>query len=344
MNFIEFKEVINEKYALTNERYKKETAKVIDFVSNKNRKSIIRRLNSGDNDQIKKVMDKIERDVKNIMDYQKDKEIRLVSDTDVLYVDILLKEIESNIEEIRLQLFNSKEVPFANLEDSSNWIYEMSNIIDNKKAYNKNLNNFKNIFNGQTYKVKTISFRNGDNKIERITSEYNNKLSYLKYCVEKLSNYSRFSEADITTYILVGLKPEFPRYKLTTHTSGQVLPDGKKRISTWFTIELNAGDIRFDEIKEIYDFYRKKLNIKSEKPVKEDSNKLVDFIINEIKELPPGYHLKSNGKKTPRGTGDKMYWEEVLLKWNEAHPDTAYKRWDYIEKAYYRTIIKKKGV
>lgn len=347
MNFEEFRKSIIEKYSFINERHRKEILNIAEHVLNKNYNAINNILNSNDSNQILKLTKKIERDIKKIWDYQEYKKKEVISESDTLYADILLKEIEPSIEEIRLKLFNTIEAPFSNLEDSSNWICEMSNIIDNQEAHERKLWIAKHLHKGIKYEEVLLPFRNKDNKIDFAASEYNNNLKYLKYYVEKLSKYTRFNECDIVTYILTGKKPEFHRFKTTKYTEWIVLPNGKKRVNTWFTVDLNAGDIKFDEIKKIYDFYREKLNVKAQKPLKENSHVLIDFINNEIGELPPGYSLKSMGKKVPKGTGDKMYWEKVLLLWNEKYPENQYKRWDYIEKAYYRiihVINKKKGV
>ena len=274
---------------------------------------------------------------KHIMEYKENEKKNMISKSDTLFVDLILKEIEPVINAIRFELFNSEIVPFRTLEDQEKWIYEMNSIADREKNIEKKIKEFEKIFNGGAFKEEYISFKSSENKVNYISCEYNKKLYLLKKACIKLSKYTRFSESDIATFILTGIKPEFPRYRIKAEKeifNDLYIPGCKGRTNKWFTIELNASDIRFDEIKQIYDYYRNSLGIKDQKPIKEKSKKLIDFI-HELNEIPP--------EKGPKGTGTKAYWERALILWNEKYPEMKYKHWESIMKAYDK-VIEKKGV
>lgn len=288
-------------------------------------------------DKINQYAESIIKGAKHIMEYKEKEKKDMISKSDTLFVDLILKEIEPVINAIRFELFNSELIPFKTLKDQEKWIYEMNSIADYEENIEKKIKEFKKIFEGGAYKEGYLSFKNNENKVNYIPCEYNKKLYLLKKACIKLAKYTRFSESDIVTFILTGVKPEFPRYRIKAEKeifNDLYIPGCKGRTNKWFTIELNASDIRFDEIKQIYDYYRNSLGIRDKKPIKEKSKKLIDFI-HELDEFPPD--------KGPKGTGTKAYWEKVLQQWNERYPEMKYKRWEGIMKAYDK-VIEKKGV
>jgi len=188
--------------------------------------------------------------------------------------------------------------------------------------------------NGKTFYEGKLFFKDRLGKIQSVASEYNNKLYILQKACKNISECTGFKEPDAVMYILNGSIPTFPRYVATLQMSGHTLPLCKPISRTWVTIKLNVSDIQSDEIKLIYDYYRETLNIKSQKPIRDKTKKIIDFVYKQD-ELPP--------PKGSKGSGTKGYWINVLNKWNALNPNMKYSRWESLMKAY-DNAMKKKGV
>lgn len=265
------------------------------------------------------------------------KEKTLESTTTKLYSDHLFEWLNFAAERVRRDIFGSPDIPFASYDEAILWIEEkqaelysdenMQKAILFDQKYDELRSQVKNNeligiigkpFIYLPYKLEV----NEDGLTCQVVArfEHSKELRILQRESESLTMISRFSQYEIVKFILCGEKPELIRYDV------KVLEGSRKSI----VITINTPDLRFDEIKEIYNMYRKEFRVKHKKRLNPKQEKILSL----VKEL----------EETLKNKGTKEYYTKLFEEWNSRYPDEKYSNWQSLLKAHKNIVDKIKNI
>jgi hypothetical protein len=189
------------------------------------------------------------------------------SKTDI-YSDDILVVLGNWAKRIRKQVFNSEEIPFESYEKAIEWIDSIQDdyFENHKEIYSKKealfdayYNELKKLMkNGEALSYGFIGFLNISLPYKKIILDdkerlqaahymFSKELQTITYEIHEMSLMLRIEHYDLIQYLLAGIKPELTRYQVSK------LNGPRKTIE----IKINVSDLTFEEIKDIYDIYRK---------------------------------------------------------------------------------------
>lgn len=227
------------------------------------------------------------------------------------------------------------------MDEARQWIEDKSNepidheIQKKKENLHKLFNEFSEmvikgeIVGGLGLSRKTLDYPGADGWVHRVTSTYNKILSVLERASAKISKATGFIPATVTALILTGEIPEYKRFKVGVRENYSLLPTGESIYRNIVNIEILVSDLSFNEIKNIYDFYRNALKVTGKKRITEKQKALLAFI--DDYGQPPSRDSK----------GHVDYWTATKEAWNLKHSDLVkYTTWEGIRKAYFGALEK----
>lgn len=151
------------------------------------------------------------------------------------------------------------------------------------------------------------------------------KLTALAYETEKIERATGFNQASLVMYVLSGIKPLLPRYRISIKTHAYTMPNKEQLTSREVELVFRCRDLKFGDLLRIHKEIKKSLSLKREIPLKEKSERVYKL----IKELGPPPH-------GIRGKRNKQYWEKAKGSWNNRYPDEQYKDWRAVVQQYDR--------
>ena len=250
--------------------------------------------------------------------------------------DILIQKIYPSVTQTRKELFGSEDAPFLlDMESAANWIKQKAAepIPEDIKRKKENFQKicdmyFEGLKNNEIHgsfglSTELLDFPGQEGWVERVASSDNPLLNKLQQQVKSISNATGFPQYMITCFILTDMKPSLVRYRLKHSINSSCLPSGEWINRDIVNFEINASDLTFSEIKEIYDKYKTSLNTKRQKSITPKQKELLS-LVTKLGDVP------INGK------GTKEYWERAKESWNELFPGEKerYDSWEGIRKAY----------
>ena len=279
----------------------------------------------------------------------------LTPDT-LLTSSFLAEKITPWIETIRTELFGSPTVPFKNVTNSEQWIKQQEHLepsldYDAMEPLLKMVYAFKEQHYPIDFQVGYPSFpylgsdgRLNFAKIARkapqdwsmpqMREDYRNysKLNWLENEIRIMTRATGFTQPSLTQFALTGTEPILPRYKSMSRRVYQSLPSGEQMQLVHVSIDINAKDLTFEELRRLYNDFRELLQLKKHR-LREGVELVKSHI--EIYQF-----VKANGGPL-EGKGTVKHWESMKGKWNNSHPqDKHYATWKGIKLAYDRIIRK----
>jgi hypothetical protein len=266
----------------------------------------------------------------------------LIGEYDQLTTDALLGQVMPYIQTVRRQIFGSPDAPFKTTREAIRWIENkdeepLPEDIKRKKDRLIELHNqyVDMVKKGEVagarlgWKREFLDYPGADGWTHCVVSSGKVDLEILEKASTSIAMATGFQAAQVTAYILTGIKPTCPRFQAVLKQRLNELPTGEaiKRCSA--EVIINASDLSFDDVKRIYGFYREVLNIKGVKSATDKQKNLLSFVL--AWPTPPPENRK----------GTKAYWENVMSAWNnEVSEDLAYTSWEGIRKAYLGAVKK----
>lgn len=258
---------------------------------------------------------------------KKFRERTIKSVSTLLYSDDISSELLDMVEITRLMIFGQKEAPFKTHHEAYDWIKELESDywLEEETVKKRDLFNTKfyelydkavigELVGTATRNYKTIPFYKEDkNDYEEqsgVYYEHSWHLKKLQYKSELISKMFNFSQSEILKLILLNEKPELVRYDIKKH-------EGKRES---LVVTFNTSDITLEEIKQIYDIYKRELKVKKKKKFSEKQERL----LNLVNELKPKIQNKSFSDT----------YSAILNEWNSRYPEDAYSTYQGIYKAH----------
>lgn len=267
--------------------------------------------------------------------------------------DFLADKIRPWVETVREELFHATKPPFATLIEAEQWMESQSKFPtkeDFTKIYKAQmaLEELK-LYEGHPFRMNAImrSFSylgtNGRYKIVYIrepapqdwgvpqmreeASKYA-PFNWLENETRIMARATGFTQLSLVQFVLVGTQPLLPRYVATGYGNYQALPSGEVMQPVRIDVEIRSKDLTFEELRRIYNDYRRILPLKKNKMLNRGHWEVYQL----VGEMGP-----------PPGKGTVAYWESVRQRWNESHKgqkDRQYATWKGMQKAYDRIIQK----
>lgn len=270
-------------------------------------------------------------------------------ETNTILLSEMIKTLEKEMEPIRIKLFGHKNPPFNDFKEAVYWIdaemkkkdfdeahkkYKLYNEareninaqINQEEFYGDHLNG--ELKYGITFKKEINNSEYGTVKINQDYLSYKTKNQYiyaeshyvyhsenlleLSMKLNELSLRYRIDEFELLHLFMCGTAPSIKRWESLVHVI-----DGKK---ARFEIIINSPDLTLDELKIVYNDYRREMNVKSKKRFSQKQERIIN-LINEFGEPPE-----------EKGRSD--YFKELMLRWNSKYPDNKYSTWQTLYKAY----------
>lgn len=224
----------------------------------------------------------------------------------------ILKLISPEIKKLRNELFSTEDPPFSNSPKKAlDWI---------KREAKRDIQKVRSLTEDERKKRllrnRFIYYPGKDGWKEYIQLWENTLLAKLEEETRRILDRTYFNQWSLIGYVLAGIRPNYPLYRFSTHSSvfkGE--PSGKK-----ITIELYRP-ISKEFFLKLHTKVREAFGIKEKSILNEKHNRIHEFI--ERHGGPP------EGKK-------KEFWFKVCKEWNKKYPDDKYSDSDNLRKAYQR--------
>lgn len=251
--------------------------------------------------------------------------VRQVTQQDIVNSDYLIEQIAPSVEQIRKTLFGDCNPPFDSIAAAVSWIRKKAAEPLPPDIKAKEERGFKEyerlcelIISGKAIGLfgvsrNSLDFPGDDGFVTSIPVVEQTDLATLAAAVKRISNATGFREYAVTVHILTGLKPILPRVSTSVRPSWHELPAGNHLWRKQAVIEINVADLTFDELKEIYDNYRKELDVVKKKPLNKQQIKL--------------YNLVASKGGPPR-KGVTAFWKAIQEEWNGDASNSPYKTWE----------------
>ncbi|HUU51375.1 MAG TPA: hypothetical protein VMW81_10530 [Nitrospinota bacterium] len=253
---------------------------------------------------------------------------------DIIRSNFLLKKIDPWVKNTQKKIFNSIKPPF-NWNEAIEWIEkEAKKYIKNKD--DMEINKVKELreelgkelakeYKILSEKIYLLPYVKKDNEWVQKIHAIGLKLSTLECETRRMSKATGFNQASLVMFVLIGIKPLLPRYKISISIPVYIMPNKEQIISKEVEIVFRCRDLKFRELYEMYKKIRKQLNIEREIPLKGKSER-VNELIEELGQPPLG----------TRGKRNQRYWEKAKDLWNNRNPDEQYSDWRGIAQQYDR--------
>lgn len=251
---------------------------------------------------------------------------------DLITSDYLLKQVAPSVEQARKELFGSTAPPFDSIKAAVSWIKKKAAEPlppDVKAKKERGHHEYKRLADmvakdeavGQFGIHRSSLDFPGDGIVESIPVTDQTDLARLSGYVRRISSATGFPEYFVTTHILTGIEPIVPRVKVSCRPSWHELPAGNSLWRKKFVIEINAADLSFEELRNIYSAYRNGLNISRKKPPSKDQVKLYNLV-------------KDKGWPPEDRKGTVAFWKSVQGAWNDIPGTKKYKSWEGVYQRY----------
>ena len=221
--------------------------------------------------------------------------------------EFLVDKITPWVEDVRQDLFYSREAPFKTAMEASEWLTdviakEIEVIEANSRGTMNSWTNFLLRNHPSVYYYK-------------LHKEHGAPLPniFLVRWAEEIAKATGFNNADVELYILTGTNPTLQRMEEKIHE----VPLGEDWISRFVTVTIR-GEISYKEFFDLYQRVRDKLRIRRSKPLNEKHLQL--YCLVKLKGGPVC------------GKGAVAFWESINQEWH----NPASKTWKGAKVAYVR--------
>ncbi len=267
--------------------------------------------------------------------------------TDALYSETQLRHLAQRVEQLRRELFDCPEPRFATEQEAADWIKEVGDSDyarerrrqhDTQQERQKALEEISRLANEHLIEVDltttSLPYRTHQRPDRPVTSMPTipgTTLHKLAHGTERMARYTKFSQADLVTYVLTDLPPEIPRITLTrTESYYAATAGGEKFLNKSANIEVNTPNLTRDELRDVHKGVRGHITGKSKKG---------EFDPEQIRV----WELVRERGGPPREYGGKgRFWEEILEAWQSEQPaprngeNLRYTTARGVESAYYK--------
>jgi len=269
----------------------------------------------------------------------------LTSDS-LLTSDFLADRILPWIELVRTELFGSRDAPFHGIRQSEQWIDQQAKdqrLLPVGGKFDEPISSGR--FRLAVPPKRTFEYMGEDGKVHKVTmtdihiGEWKDPelrprrteqgipaLRWLENETRIMARSTGFTQPALIQFILVGVRPVLPRYQVRGETVYQVTPAGDILQPFHVEIEIRARDLGFEELRQIYQIYRRQLQSRKAKALNEEH-----WLI---------YRLVKERGGPLSGKGSVQFWKSVMEEWNTLHPEKRYSHWKGI-KIIYERIIKR---
>ena len=211
-----------------------------------------------------------------------------ITSGNMLDSEILIEKITPYIEDVRKQIFGTK-LPFDTIKKAVQWIEQKAKeplppVTEKKiqrfeKAFSKVVDLFlKNPFpctiSSPQYPILKYP---GEKAVQKVPA-INPDLLRIKEAVDKLVPATSFMPHAITAFLLTGIAPIIPRVIMREKRINQKIPLNSECQRFSLSLEINARDLTFKELKTIYDRIQERLHIKKKKRLNQKHEKLYQIV------------------------------------------------------------------
>jgi hypothetical protein len=278
------------------------------------------------------------------LENRKNKPKILFSDQDIFTSDYLAEKVRPWAEKVRQEIFGSRQAPFdGDLWAGIEWIEQTSKEplpvdlqekVDkfNKIFYEVNaLQEKGEILGSVTWKNETLDYPGRDGWSHSVVVRKKTDLYKLSEAARGISSATGFSNISVIPFILSGIAPLIPRASIAPLFNWSELPAGGSIRRTYISIEINAADFTFDELKAVYDHYRASLKVKKQRPLDDEQIALFDLVA-------------AKGGPPLEGKGTVEFWNEILKVWNTMPGNKPVGKWESLYKRYARVMQKMNNI
>jgi hypothetical protein len=238
---------------------------------------------------------------------------KLVPSPDVLLTsDALIRKITSWTELIRMEIFGSPQPPFRNYQALEGWLQAQAKQV----LHAAKLTGLKSLFffhsvwyfdsKGKSAHVPIYEPVPPQWSLAQERPNHNkfSSINWLQNEVHLMSQATGFSEESLTVFVLMGIEPILFGYEWKLGMLPQETPQGDRIIHRSFTVTFHRADIKFDELRDIYNTYRHELGFKRGKSLKPEHKEIYELV--QRKGGPPKDDVIA-------------FWESVKAEWNANH-------------------------
>lgn len=233
----------------------------------------------------------------------------------------LCEKITPWVENVRQDIFGSSKPPFKDdIEKAVSWIHrkakEPLSEKDLKKRQRilKKFDEIGTLIQGIPWTISwnrpILTFPGNKGYIEKVPADHPLELSNLEKVVNEMSKATGFEKYALTAFILTGIEPILSRVTVKHNNVMQTLPTGESLRRFNIAFDINSRDLTFEEIKELYDTYRKELRISKKKKI-------------TTKQMRLYYLVKEKGYPDKNKT---IFWTDIAKQlgykgWRQAYID-----------------------
>lgn len=192
----------------------------------------------------------------------------------LLTSEYLCEKITPWVESIRETIFNQKEPPFENdIDKAISWIKKKAEEPLTQKEKKKRdilLKKIDEIEKLQvpwsvSYNIPILTYPGKKGYVEKVFADYPSDLSRLEKTINEIANATGFEKYSLTVFILTGIEPILSRVIVRHQNIMQRLPTGENLKRFNIALDIKTNDLTFEEIKKIYEVYRKQLRVSKKK-------------------------------------------------------------------------------
>jgi|GEM_PF-5130316 hypothetical protein len=218
--------------------------------------------------------------------------------------DVITREIEPQIKQIRMDFFGSVEAPFFSYDDVKKWITQSQ--ISEVDAIIRG----RTIENGQL----TICVFND------VSCFGDAPPGILQHRVGEFADSIGADPESLFYHVLTNAKPIFPKIKVISRTQ----TDLQGHVGQLYSLEIS-----FRSAPNMNDMRRIQKMIKTEMKV---------LTVKELTGWHVEFYYMVTKKGIPSGNGKKKFWEDITSEWNRTHNKNQFSSWK-IANIYYNRII-----
>ncbi len=250
--------------------------------------------------------------------------------------DYLVQIIGGWAEQIREELFGDLNPPFpGDIEGAASWVEATAKMDADNAGPAPDRAEAGGLQPGIGFLMRDI-YIPAENNVRSIWVRPGTLLYNLSRRVDNLASATGFRKHALTLYLLTGLEPILPRVNICVNLGRADLPyprgesgsepRGKLRLAKRsLKVEINTADLTPDELKAIYEHYRRELKVRKMKSLSPEQTRLYYMV------------CKKGG---PPQKGSKEFWLKMQEEWNSNSSNKPYKSWEGVYQRY--KIVKRK--
>ena len=262
--------------------------------------------------------------------------------------DFLAERILPWVELVRTELFGSRNAPFRSTKEAEDWIQEQAKdqrlfpIGGNLEERLGHLissgrvqvaappeRSFEYLGeDGKVHQITIMDIQRGEWKTPESRPRYTERgipaLRWLDNETRIMANATGFEQPSLVQFVLVGVSPVLPRYLVRVEADHQATPAGDILQPYKLKIEILARDLGFEELRRIYQTYRRELKSRKAKALSDEHWAI--------------YRLVKEKGGPVSGKGSVQFWKSVMEQWNILLPERKYSHWKGVKIAYERII------